>query len=102
MIIFNQQIKKIIGIFSISTVLAGIIFCISVKQKNNVENVKEENQVSNEQIGGNNLNTKTDIQQENYKICRTLLDENENDIALRAYTEKDIVDCVFSGCGGMY
>lgn len=102
MFVIKQQIKKIIGIFSISAILTSVIIGISIKTKSNLNNGGEDNQARNEQTGIVNPDKILEMQQTNPKICRDIFEENENDISMRGYTEKDVVDCMTVGCGGIF
>ena len=92
--IFKNQLKKILGLFSIVFLLAGI----GILTKENNQKVSQKNGSNSlvvESQDQSNLNEKSEIK------CADVLEEDENSLVFREYNEK-AVECMFVGCGGIF
>ena len=99
MIIIKKQLKKILGLAAVGAVLIGaVVGGISVKDKNSSK--AESTQAYNN--SKNQLPQNSDIKANHQKICRDFFEEDEKDAILKGYSEKDVVDCSFVGCGGIF
>jgi len=98
MTIIKKQLKKILGIAVVGIILAGVAVGISIKDKNNSK--AESSQAYNN--SKNQVSQSPDIKDNHKKICKDFFEENEQDAISKGYTEKDVVDCSFVGCGGLF
>ena len=98
MITIKNQIKKIIGLASIGVVVVGVAIGVLIKENNSKPKpIRSYNDLENQISPG--LNTEVSNPR---KICKSFFEENQKDLVLKGYTKKDIVDCSFVGCGGIF
>jgi hypothetical protein len=93
MVTLKRKLNYIFGLVSVGILLMGIVLGITTK-----ENSQE---INSNQTSAQNLqsNTENDHKQ---TICSGLLEEDENSIAAREYSDMEVVDCTFVGCGGIF
>jgi hypothetical protein len=96
MVSFNGKWKKALGFASLGILLVGVVFGISTKEKNNQGIISS--QISNRDYQVKNKDTQVTQPK---KICKELLEEDENDLILKEYGKVEAVDCMSVGCGGV-
>jgi len=98
MLTIKKQLKKILGLTSIGIILAGVVVGIIVKDKNDSK-VKSLQANNPETQTLQNSNTKTSRPK---TICKDFFEKNEEESISKGYSKKDVVDCSFVGCGGIF
>ncbi len=100
MTFFKTKSKKVLGLFSALVLFSGIIAVAIIKEnKNNSEAIANRPAKSDYQAKvANDLNEVEKPQ----KVCRELLEGDENDLAFRELTKAEVVECMYVGCGGIF
>jgi len=101
---FKKQSKKVLGLFSISILVAGVVIVgLLTREKNNskqtIIKLGDQNSQSNKNSQTLDLASKTNSPEQ---ICNNPLEEDEGSAILKEYENTNKVDCVFAGCGGLY
>jgi len=103
MINFKKQLRNIFGLFSIGILLAAVGAVLFIKEKNNstptITNPENKNFQKNQNKQNLDLISGTNSSR---PVCNNLLEEDENSITLKEYSDANKVDCVFVGCGGIF
>ena len=97
MVIVGKQVRKVLGLAAIVGIVAiSTIAGILIKDKND-SGAKSMTQISSNQDA--NQDAKADHRK---TICRDVFEEDEQAAILKGYIRKDVVDCSFVGCGGLF
>lgn len=95
----KRQLKKFLGLTAVGIlILAGISIAASVKDKDGSENKS----IQTYDKSDHQIVSEVAEESGSRKICRKFFEEDEQDALARGYIEKDIVDCSFVSCGGLY
>jgi hypothetical protein len=99
MIIIKKQLKAFLGLAAIGAVFIGaVVGGVLVKDRNSSKAKSTQTYNNSEDQFSQNSNIKANHQ----KICKDFFEENEQDLVLKGYSKKDVVDCSFVGCGGLF
>jgi hypothetical protein len=99
MIIIKKQLKKILGLAAIGAVLIGaVVGGISVRDRNGSKD--KSIQTHNDSKDQSSLELTSKLKTK--KICKKFFEENEQEAIIRGYSQKDVIDCSFAGCGTLY
>jgi len=104
MVIVGKQVRKILGLAAIVGIVAvSTIAGILIKDRND-SGAKSAQAYNNSGNGSENeIPSAPDIKIDHRKtICKDVFEEDEQDAILKGYSEKDVVDCSFVGCGGLF